>query len=152
LGSVNSSTIASTDSGGATGGLTASLGTQDPFTFGEAAVTFHALFSGSTSCGTFGSAYLKSRSSDSFTAELKDFIAPERINITNCASVSTTLSANSITVGGSAYDSATLSGATSNAGGTVTYSVYDNATCTAPAVASGGTKTVTNGVVPNSDA
>ena len=35
----------------------------------------------------FGKAYLKSRSSDSFTSELKDFIAPIPINITNCTPV-----------------------------------------------------------------
>ena len=35
----------------------------------------------------FGQAYLKSRSSDAFTSEIKDFIAPIPINITNCAPV-----------------------------------------------------------------
>ena len=35
----------------------------------------------------FGSAYLKSRSSDSFNAELKDFIAPMKPNIDQCATV-----------------------------------------------------------------
>jgi hypothetical protein len=48
------------------------------------------------------------------------------------------------------HDSSTLTGATSNAGGTVTYTVYTNNTCTTGAQ-SAGTKTVTNGVVPNSD-
>ena len=38
-------------------------------------------------CQVFGAAFLKSRSSDSFVAELKDFIAPIPINITNCAPV-----------------------------------------------------------------
>ena len=50
------------------------------------------------------------------------------------------------------HDSATLTGATSDAGGTVTYSVYDNVGCTGSPVANEGTKTVTNGVVPDSDA
>src|SRR5215208_2589497 len=73
LGSINRTTIPATETGGATGGLTTALGQQDPFTFGEAAISFDALF-GEGACGQFGSAYLKSRSSDSFTAELKDFV------------------------------------------------------------------------------
>jgi Prealbumin-like fold domain len=38
-------------------------------------------------CATFGSAYLKSRSSDSFPAETKDFIAPIPVNISNCGTL-----------------------------------------------------------------
>jgi hypothetical protein len=41
----------------------------------------------SNSCEAFGSAYLKSRSSSSFPAEIKDFIAPVPINISNCGTV-----------------------------------------------------------------
>lgn len=58
-------------------------------TFGEAAINLTA--SGvfpPNQCVSFGSAYLKSRSSTSFTAELKDFIAPIPVSITNCASIS----------------------------------------------------------------
>jgi len=47
-------------------------------------------------------------------------------------------------------DSATLSGATADAGGTVTYSVYSNADCSTK-FADGGTVSVTNGTVPNSN-
>jgi hypothetical protein len=65
-------------------------------------------------------------------------------------SIATTLSASSITVGGTASDSATLSGVTSTAGGTVTYTVYTNNTCTTGAT-SAGTVTVTNGAVPGSN-
>ena len=36
---------------------------------------------------SFGSVYLKSRSSDSFPAALKDFIAPEPVDISNCGTV-----------------------------------------------------------------
>jgi hypothetical protein len=64
--------------------------------------------------------------------------------------LTTLLSSNSVSIGGSVHDSATLSGATADAGGTVTYTVYSDNSCTT-SVASGGTKTVTNGVVPNSD-
>src|SRR5262249_46749298 len=38
-------------------------------------------------CEAFGDAYIKSRSSVSFTSEIKDFIAPIPINISNCATV-----------------------------------------------------------------
>jgi hypothetical protein len=48
------------------------------------------------------------------------------------------------------HDTSTLTGATANAGGTVSYAVYSNNTCTT-LVQALGTKTVTNGVVPNSD-
>ena len=65
-------------------------------------------------------------------------------------SIATTLSAGIIEVGGTVHDSATLTGATATAGGTVTYTVYTNDTCTAGAQ-SAGTKTVTNAVVPDSD-
>ncbi len=35
-------------------------------------------------CTNFGSAYLKSRSSDAFNSELKDFIAPIQISVPSC--------------------------------------------------------------------
>jgi hypothetical protein len=223
-------------------------------TFGEAAINLTAagVFPAGT-CEAFGSAFLKSRSSASFPAEVKDFIAPQPVNISNCGtitvhkvtengdgdfdytttggltpatfilsngetqtynnvlagsysvtesappagwtlksltcnptgqgtsvstnaatasitmagggtvdctytnhtklspSISTTLSAETITVGGTVHDSATLTGATADAGGTVNYKVYTNATCDSPAPLDAGTKTVTNGVVPDSD-
>jgi hypothetical protein len=57
-------------------------------TFGEAGVdlTDAGIFSSSV-CEHFGSVYLKSRSSSSFTSELKDFIAPVPINISNCGNI-----------------------------------------------------------------
>jgi hypothetical protein len=222
-------------------------------TFGEAAINLTAagVFPPGT-CDAFGSAFLKSRSSASFPAEVKDFVAPQPVNISNCGtitvhkvtengdadfdytttggldpatftlnnggtreytkvpagsysvtesappagwtlksldctatgegtsfttsaatasiamagggtvdctytnhtnlspSIATTLSAESITVGGTVHDSATLTGATADAGGTVTYIVYTNDTCTEDPE-DAGTKTVTNGVVPDSD-
>ena len=78
-GSINTSAIPSGESDG--------LGALDPRTFGEAQLDLSAIFAGSTSCTSFGSAYLKSRSSDSFTAALKDFVPPVSISITNCGSV-----------------------------------------------------------------
>jgi len=57
-------------------------------TFGEAALDLQAagIFSQGV-CTHFGAAYLKSRSSDAFTSELKDFIAPIPVDISNCAPV-----------------------------------------------------------------
>ncbi|GLI28046.1 hypothetical protein ARHIZOSPH14_22880 [Agromyces rhizosphaerae] len=77
-GSINTTAIAAGDSDG--------LGPISPRTFGEATVDFSAIV-GNAQCVSFGSAYLKSRSSDSFTAALKDFIAPTDIGLTNCAKV-----------------------------------------------------------------
>jgi hypothetical protein len=221
--------------------------------FGEAAVNLTAagVFPGGT-CTAFGSAFLKSRSSASFPAEVKDFVAPQPVNISNCGTIivhkvtengdatfnytttgglspstftlsnggtrtyssvvsgsysvtesappagwtlkslvctatgsgtsvtpggatasiamagggvvdctytnhtnlspgiATLLSGSSVPVGSTVHDSATLSGATANAGGTVTYTVYSDNTCTT-SYAAAGTRTVTNGVVPDSD-
>jgi len=115
VGSVNTSTIAAADSGG--------LGSIDPFTFGEAALNFSAIFPSGGACNTFGSAYLKSRSSTSFTAELKDFIAPEKVAISNCTHL-TTSATGQVTIGDPIHDVATLSGATSTAGGTITFHLF----------------------------
>jgi hypothetical protein len=79
-GSINTSAILAADSGG--------LGAISPRTFGEATVDFsNPIFTGGGGCISFGSAYLKSRSSDSFTAAMKDFIAPAPTNVDNCAKV-----------------------------------------------------------------
>jgi len=55
----------------------------------------------------------------------------------------------SISLGGTVNDSATLTGAASNASGTVTYSLFSNGTCTTPATST-QTVNVTNATVPNS--
>ncbi len=120
LGSVNASLIPAGETGG--------LGSQDPFTFGEAAISFEALF-GSGACGTFGSAYLKSRSSDSFTSEIKDFVPPERVRISNCPSALTTTATASANVGDPISDTAHLT-VGAGAGGTITFHLWSNATCT----------------------
>src|SRR5687768_2330308 len=69
-GSINTTPILAANSDG--------LGNVSARTFGEAQIDFDALTGGGAgnTCASFGSAYLKSRSSDSFTAALKDFIAP----------------------------------------------------------------------------
>jgi len=57
-------------------------------TFGETAINLTAagVFPSGT-CEAFGSAFLKSRASASFTAEVKDFVAPVPVNISNCGEV-----------------------------------------------------------------
>jgi hypothetical protein len=245
-GAVNTATVTDPIAGVSLPGLT----------FGEAAVNLTAagVFPAGT-CEAFGSAFLKSRSSASFPAEVKDFVAPQPVNISNCGTItihkvtengdatfgytttgslspatfnlsnggtqtygpgtvlagnysvtestipsgwtfkslvctatgsgtsatpsgatvsivmagggivdctytnhtnvtptiSTTLSAATVNIGDPVHDSATLSGATADAGGTVTYTVYSDSGCTQMAQ-SAGTKTVTNAVVPDSDA
>src|SRR5260370_28759015 len=62
--------------------------------------------------------------------------------------IATTLSATTITVGGSVSDSSVLSGSFS-AGGTVTYNFFTGGTCAGTATVV-STVTVTGGVVPNS--
>ncbi|WP_188860057.1 MSCRAMM family protein [Marinobacterium nitratireducens] len=62
------------------------LGMFDPYTFGEASIDIGALFP-EGECVSFGYASLKSRSSDSFTAQMKDLIAPAPVNISNCANI-----------------------------------------------------------------
>lgn len=83
-GSINTSAITAAESDG--------LGAISPRTFGEASINFSALLrlenpDAPPSCFAFGSAYLKSRSSDSFTAAMKDFIAPVPVDISNCGTV-----------------------------------------------------------------
>ena len=76
-GSINTSAIPAAQSDG--------LGDVSPRTFGEAQLDFDALTGGG--CVPFGSAYLKSRSSDSFTAAVKDFIAPATLNLSTCGTI-----------------------------------------------------------------
>jgi hypothetical protein len=113
-GSINTSQIASNASGG--------LGTLDARTFGEATISFNTLF-GTNQCGSFGSAYLKSRSADTFTSALKDFVPPAAVSISNCAAIKTNAT-QSATIGGSISDSAELTGVGTNATGTITFHLY----------------------------
>ena len=57
-----------------------------PRTFGEAQLDLRLIFN-EDECTSFGSAMLKSRSSDAFTSQLKDFIRPASIDLNNCAQV-----------------------------------------------------------------
>ena len=80
-GSINTSPIPAGEADG--------LGAHSARTFGEAQLALSAIFD-PTKCESFGSAYLKSRSSDSFTAALKDFVPPQAISLSNCGSVKIT--------------------------------------------------------------
>ncbi|MDQ1741895.1 MAG: hypothetical protein QOE23_234 [Pseudonocardiales bacterium] len=72
-------------------------------------------------------------------------------HLTFSPTIATQLSATTAKVGDSITDSATLSGASATAGGTVTYHAYAGEnTCTGTDLLN-STKTVTNAVVPNSD-
>ena len=77
-GAVNTGTVADPISGQS---LTVGL-------FGEAAINLTAagVFPPGT-CEAFGSTFLKSRSSSSFGSEVKDFIAPQAVHISNCGQV-----------------------------------------------------------------
>ena len=103
------------------------LGVLSPLTFGEVVVDFQALLGSNQACGSFGSVYLKSRSSDSFNAEMKDFIAPKPVTLTNCTAISTSATA-SVPVGSSISDTATLTNASSPTGNAV-FKLYSDATC-----------------------
>jgi uncharacterized repeat protein (TIGR01451 family) len=61
-------------------------GTLSARTFGEASINLNNFFQPGV-CESFGQAYLKSRSSDAFGSEMKDFIAPIPVNITTCEPV-----------------------------------------------------------------
>jgi hypothetical protein len=80
-GTINSSSIPAADSDGLI-----TSGSKQPRTFGEAQLDLRLLFQ-PNKCASFGSAMLKSRSSDAFTSQLKDFVAPVGINLQNCGRV-----------------------------------------------------------------
>lgn len=81
-GTINSTAIPAAEADGLP-----TVGNQlSPRTFGEASLDLDFVFN-SGKCTSFGSAFLKSRASDSFTSQLKDFIAPVPVNITNCGKV-----------------------------------------------------------------
>jgi hypothetical protein len=78
VGTINQSAIPAGESDGLDG--------KQPRTFGEAQIDLRLIFQ-SDECVSFGSAMLKSRSSDAFTSQLKDFIRPVSIDLQNCGNV-----------------------------------------------------------------
>jgi uncharacterized repeat protein (TIGR01451 family) len=59
----------------------------DPYTFGEAFINLQGAGIFGSECVSFGKAFLKSRSSSSFTSDVKDFVRPLDIAVSNCAPV-----------------------------------------------------------------
>src|SRR6266536_2240398 len=55
--------------------------------FAEAAVNLTAAGVFGSTCEAFASGFLKSRSSASFPAEVKDFVAPRPVSISNCGTI-----------------------------------------------------------------
>ena len=86
-GSINSSSILDSETIDPDTDRGADLGPLGPRTFGEASIALSEIFDDPDTCLTFGSAYLKSRASDSFNSALKDFIAPVAVDLSNCGSV-----------------------------------------------------------------
>ena len=128
-GAVNAATITDDVTSPAVGSLAAGL-------FGEAAINLSlvpGVFSANT-CKAFGSEFVKSRASgSSVDAELKDFIAPVLIHVSNCGSIE--LKKNWVGTG---------SNATLNIG--TTSGAHDTAqTAVGPSGGTTGAKTVENG-------
>lgn len=92
-GSINTSPIVDPIFIGSSGNRTLSART-----FGEAALDLSAsgILPQTGSCFTYGSVYLKSRSSDSFTAAIKDFIAPMNVAVSNCGTLEVTKTDDSV--------------------------------------------------------
>jgi Prealbumin-like fold domain len=82
IGTINSTSIPAAESDG----LISGNNSLTPRTFGEASFDLADVFD-PDKCESFGSAMLKSRSSDAFTSALKDFIKPISVNIHNCGQV-----------------------------------------------------------------
>ena len=80
-GTINSTSIPAAESDGLS-----ATNPLSPRTFGEAQLDLDFVFD-ENKCESFGSAFLKSRSSTSFTSALKDFIRPVPVNINNCGKV-----------------------------------------------------------------
>jgi Prealbumin-like fold domain len=80
-GTINTTSIPVAESDGL-----ATTNPLSPRTFGEAQLDLDFIFD-EGKCESFGNAFLKSRASDSFTSQLKDFIKPLPVNITNCGTV-----------------------------------------------------------------
>ncbi len=79
-GSINTVAIPAGESDG--------LGALSARTFGEAEIDLSAFGGGGAgTCAVFGSGYLKSRASNSFHAEIKDFVPPETLNLNTCGAV-----------------------------------------------------------------
>ena len=134
---------------GGSGGLVATLG---PVSVTAGSVPDSADW---TATGTVGTYYfVASYSGDANNLTATSGCATEPITVTpDNPTISTQLSATTVTGGGSVYDTSALAGASAGASGTVTYFVYDNDTCSSGSgglVATLGPVSVTAGSVPDS--
>ena len=130
-------------------------------TFGEAAIdlTDSGIFP-TTGCRHFGSAMLKSRSSgNSFTSELKDFVAPIPVNISNCGRIDIIkqtnprgidkdfgFTSNLLNTDGCLIDATPAAFTLNDKGNTTTNSAANTESCTKVPVAS--SRTITEDALP----
>jgi Prealbumin-like fold domain len=129
------------------------LGLKAERTFGEAQLDVRFLLANSNNgCLGFGSAQLKSRSSDKITPQLKDFIKPVSIDVTNCAELKIVKTAKdaSATGGTAPLNGAvfTVTGGNLPAGGTEVTTTNNGTACVSN-LQPGQTYTVTEKSAPN---
>lgn len=105
--------------------------------------------SAATTLGSNGLSYLVHYNGSAGISEATSTCASV-LPTSESVSLNTALSSTSIKAGTGVYESATLTGVTAQATGTVAYNIYTNNSCTA-ATSSAGTKVVSNATVPNSD-
>ena len=92
--------------------------------------------------------FVASYSGDTNNASAISSCAADPVTVNaNVPTVTTQASAPSVSIGGAVYDTATLSGATPSAGGTMTYSIYSSANCSG-LISTLGPVTVANGACP----
>jgi hypothetical protein len=108
-------------------------------TFGEAAINLTAagVFPAGT-CEALGSVFLKSRSSASFPAEIKDFVAPQPVTISNCGTINIT----KVTTGGDSSFGYTTTGGLSPS----TFSLMNGQTQSYTGNVAAGSYTVTENI------
>ncbi len=155
---VNDSATLSGATSGAGGSVTYTVYTDNGCTLNPEAAGTETVTGGSVpnsnliTFNTAGSYYWQAvYSGDANNASATSVCTSEPLTVGKASPmIGTTLSASSITAGNGVNDSATLSGATSGAGGSVTYTVYTDNGCTLNPEAA-GTETVTGGSVPNSN-
>jgi hypothetical protein len=130
------------------GNCTALISTLGPVTVTNGGVPDSPDWTATGSAGT--DYFVASYSGDTDNASATTGCAAEPVTVSRDEpGITTTVSTPSVAIGANVYDTATLSGSTATAGGTVGYSVYANADCSS-LITVLGPVTVTNGVVPNS--
>jgi Bacterial Ig-like domain (group 3) len=131
------------------GGTQAYTGTVVPGAYsvtespGPGAWTLKSVSSTVTGPGTIASTSGATASITMGASGTVDITYTNHINLS--PSISTTLSATSVSIGTPVSDTATLSGATANAGGTVTFTVFSDSACSNQ-VYNAGSGTVSNGM------